>query len=433
MSIYGNKYITLDEHVRFITEAYFGKLPFLLEVEKAVHELRQPENLNRFKDLDASAPVQRINRLMEQGFGVEVFSLQIKHNDVVNVYTIPVATRYDVALDMNIDELVYATQSEGYRFKPNNHICIVCVLYRGLLQLEELSDAEIVAVMLHEIGHNFADAIYKDIRVANKEVAQVYYQYYIIAAIMQVFCLHFGNAIYILKNYNHKANNSKNLGKQYSKLKYNPIRGIKKAFGSKIQDFKSFSKAVITRYFGAGKLRNQIRKAEIYGLEKKAKKSLDRQNEVIADKFAGIYGYGPEQAQALLKMDSYRSKAAKFVDKLPGGKNKNRAFDQLVNQAIKYDEHPHTIQRIHEEIKVLKYELNKGCDPKYEAMIKGQIAELEQLLKDATTIVKTFNQDQKAQALYNAYINNQEPDAVDEEIEDKINDALDALLEKKES
>ena len=128
MGFYGNS-VFVDEHVKYITEVYFGKLPFLLEVEKAIHDLRTPENLNKFKDLDASEPVQKINRLMEQGFGMECFSLQIKHNDTINAYTIPVAIRYDVALDMNINELVYATQNEGYRFKPDNNLCIICYMY----------------------------------------------------------------------------------------------------------------------------------------------------------------------------------------------------------------------------------------------------------------------------------------------------------------
>jgi hypothetical protein len=132
-------------------------------------------------------------------------------------------------------------------------------------------------------------------------------------------------------------------------------------------------------------------------------------------------------------MNNQSSKAAQFVNKLPGGKAKNKRYDALLMKAYDIDEHPHVIQRIHSEINVLKYELKKGCDPKYEAMIKEQIAQLEKLINDATTIMKRFNQDQKAQALYNAYINQQEPDAVDAEIEDRINDALDALLSGGES
>jgi hypothetical protein len=432
MGLYGNKFIILDEHVRFITEAYFGKLPFLLEVEKAVHELRKPENLNRFKDLNASAPVQRINRLMEQGFGMEVFSFQIEHNDVINAYTSPVAIRYDIALNANIDQMVYVTQSEGYRFKPNNNICIICTMYMGLLN-SNLTDAEIVAVMLHEIGHNFADAIYKDIRLDNKEFAKSIYQTYITMAIMQAFTLHFGNAINIINQWSKKNNNSANLAKKYKKLKYNPIRGIGKAIGSKVHDFKDFCREVVDRYFGYNKLKRIVDQYEIYGVDRDVKKSLDRQNELIADKFAGIYGYGPEQGSALMKMDDIKSKASKFVDKLPGGKDRNNRYNQVVMSLDKYDEHPHIIQRINAEINVLKYELNKGCDPKYEAMIKYQIAQLEQLKITATTIVKDFNQNQKAKALYNAYINQQEPDAVDAEIEDRINDALDALLVRGES
>ena len=432
MGLYGNS-IFLNENLKYITEVYFGKLPFLLEVEKAIHELRTPENLNKFKDLDASAPVQKINRLMEQGFGMECFSLQIKHENIVNAFTVPVAIRYDVALDMDIDQLVYATQEEGYRFKPNNNICIICTVYRGLLALPELTDAEIVATLLHEIGHNFSDAFYKDIRVANKKTVQYCYSYYIIAAIYFAF-IRFNpkRAIGILNTWDRKTNNSRYLAKKYSNMKYNPIRGIKKALKSSFTDMKSFCKGVIRRYLQFGKSKNKRRMYDIFFDTNSNRKSFGRIDEVIADKFAGIYGYGPEQASGLLKMSNYRTPAAKFVDKLPGGKEKNKKFDELWIDADKFDEHPHYIQRINEEIKVLEYELKKGCDPKYAEVIKSQIAQLKTILKTATTIIKTFNEDEKAKALYNAYINNKEPNAVDEEIEDKINEALDSILSKGE-
>ena len=431
MGLYGNN-IFIDEHVRFINEAYFGKLPFLLEVEEAIHELRKPENLDKFKDLDASAPVQRINRLMEQGFGMECFSLQIKHNDTVNAYTIPVAIRYDVAIDMNINELVYATQSEGYRFKPNNNLCIICVIYRGLLMVPELTDSEIVAIMLHELGHNFTDAIYKKIRIANKKTVQYCYQYYFIIAIYMAFCKFKPlKALKFLSFWSKKKNNSIYQVNKNKNIKYNPIRGIKNTIGGTITDMRDFCKGVIKRYFQFGKAVKNKRMIEIFSSDNNInKKSFGRIDEVIADKFAGVYGYGPEQGSALLKMEKCRTKAAKFVDKLPGGKEKNRKYDQLWTDYTNWDEHPHHIQRINEEIKVLEFELKKGCDPKYATMIKSQIAQLKQLIKDASTIMKEFNEDEKAKALYNAYINNQEPLAVDEEIEDEINNALDALLTK---
>ena len=435
MGLYGNKFILLDEHLLFITEAYFGKLPFLLEVEKSVHELRKPENLNRFKDLDSSAPVQRINRLMEQGFGMEIFSLQIERSDYINAYTVPVATRYDVALNMNMQDLVEVSQSSGYRFKPNNHLCIICVMSIGLLKIKEITDGEIVATMLHEIGHNFAEALYKDIRTDTEETAKYLYRYYFQLVIRLVFEEHeFKDAILLLLHKNKVVNTSKHIGDKANKLKkFNPLRGLAKSLGSKIIDIKDFSKAVFKRYFKYTSLANQFKLAEIYDVKKQFRKSLDRQNEVIADKFVGIYGYGPEQGSGLLKMDNQPSKAAQFVNKLPGGKAKNKRYDALLIKANDIDEHPHVIQRINAEINVLKYELKKGCDPKYEAMIKQQIAQLEKLINDATTIMKRFNQDQKAQALYNAYINQQEPDALDAEIEDRINDALDALLSGGES
>ena len=427
MSLYGN--ILLDEnYIRYISEAYFGKLPFLLEVEKALHELRQPKYLGKLNDIDSCAPVQRINRLMEQGFGMDVFALQIDKSEYVDAYTKKIAIKYDVALDMEIEKLVTASPSTGYRFIPNNNLCLIVTLSLGLLKYD-FTDAEIVAIMLHEIGHNFADAIHEGIRIDNKDLVNLMYKYTIDIVIMTIVDQHKPfTALKILRNWSKKKNTSKYLVKKNRNIRFNPLRGIGKAIGAKCTDFKDFCKGVVKRYFKYGDLEQQLKLAKIYGIDKKARASLDRQDEVLADKFAGIYGYGPEQGSALLKLDNIESKSARFVNRLPGGKKKNEKYDKLLIGINKYDEHPHTIQRINEEINVLKYELNKGCDPKYEAVIKEQISQLEDLLHDATIVVKSFNSNQKARAKFNAYINQEEPDAVDKEIEDELNAAFDILL-----
>ena len=48
---------------------------------------------------------------------------------------------------------------KGYRFKPNNGFCIICVVFAGILTDNNITNEEVVAVMLHELFHNFADII----------------------------------------------------------------------------------------------------------------------------------------------------------------------------------------------------------------------------------------------------------------------------------
>jgi hypothetical protein len=161
------------------------------------------------------------------------------------------------------------------------------------------------------------------------------------------------------------------------------------------------------------------------------KKSLSRRNEIIADKFAAVYGYGPELSNGLLKMDNQKSKAYEVVDKLPGGKKINDKYDELYKNINEFDCHPYSIQRINECIKVLEDELKQeAMDPKMKKVILEQLDQLKEIIKDATTAKSEDERETKA-AIYNAYVNNKLPDATTKEIEKEITDNLNKIMEKK--
>jgi hypothetical protein len=82
-----------------------------------------------------------------------------------------------------------------------------------------------------------------------------------------------------------------------------------------------------------------------------------------------------------------------------------------------------------EEIKLLENELKKeDLDPKVKKVIQDQLNQLRDTIKLATTVKEEMSKREKAQTLYNQYMANECPDAVDKEIEDKIEDALDKVL-----
>jgi hypothetical protein len=424
MGIYGNYISESFDYLDVIQEAYFGKTETLLEIEKQIGLIRQ-NAAKRYTDINRSKEVLELNRLFEKQFGMEVFSLHVEQNNIINAYTALVATRFDIAFKEILAKKVTATKKDGYRFLPGNNLCIVCTVYLGLLNCQDLTDGEIVAIILHELGHNFADAIYKDIEIANKKQVKDYLDMLILTTILTC-------GLYLpgaLKEYYNNLN--KTVKKRESKTRKRPIHGLIKGIKAKCSDFFDVYNEVIER-LGMGRDINKYKKdADSKGYPKKVKKSASRYNEVIADKFAGIYGYGPEQGSALLKMDSQISKAEDIVNSIPGiGIKANKAYNDAIKDIYNYDCHPHVIQRINEEIKTLRYELQKSdLDPKLVKAMNEQLDQLEALKNEATKIVDSSRDNERARATFYKYVNDKDPNAIDDAIEEAINIAFDNVIE----
>ena len=420
MSIYCNNIINYK--YMLLNEAYFGKTETLLEIEKQIGVIRS--SIKKFTDINRSKEVLALNRLFEKQFGMEVFSLHIEQENTINAYTIPVAVNFDIAFNEILSRKVEASQKTGYRFKNGNNLCIICNIYMGLLCNKNFTDAEILAVILHELGHNFADALNKEIEVANKSNARAMIGIMIINCIISFGLAIPGEVAYYISNTN------KYKKKVESKTKQRRIHGLFKGVKATCVDFAQYLDEISSRL--------------LYGLlgtsytndpetQKKVKRSYSRQNEVIADKFAGIYGYGPEQASALLKMGKEPSRAKEFVDKIPGiGKQANDAFEAIFREIYKFDCHPNVIQRINEEIKTLKYELDKSdLDPKLIKAMKEQVKQLEKLKDEAMKVSKDLPESEQERAAFFAKVNEEDPDALDQDLEDYINRAFDSFLEDK--
>ena len=165
------------------------------------------------------------------------------------------------------------------------------------------------------------------------------------------------------------------------------------------------------------------------------RKDLDRQDEVFADKFAAIYGYGYELVTALEKLvdiSTNKSKAHDKLEKTEEGREHNKTYSRFKMKINDYDVHPHNIQRIQEEIAVLEYELKKhNVDPKQEAVIKLQIRQLKEMQKKIITAAKDADKDEKAKAEFYKYIHNKQPYGIDAKYEDYINKVLDEYLDNK--
>ena len=422
MSVYG----PLLEYTNLIclSEAYIGKTETLLQMEDQIGKIRE-RALRKFTDINKSPEVLAFNRLMEKQFGMDCFALYIDQSNIINAYTSVVGMRFDIALKDNISDWVEGNREIGFRWKAGNKLCIMSCIYLGVLANPNFTNEEILAILLHELGHNFADAIYDDIKIANRKSMEYYKEYLIITSIISFGLLLPTN----IAEYIHYLNSHQR--KQGKKNHKNIFRGISQGFHAMKTNFNEFWGQVKARLKGGSRYEYIKMILDARGAKENARKSFGRQNEVIADKFAGIYGYGPAQVSALFKMDKVENKAKNFVKKIPLiGEDNNDSFNAETVDLCDYDCHPHNIQRANEEIALLKREVERtDVDPKLKKMMNEQITQIQNILKEETKIIQDGSKSAKAREAYYAYINGECPMAVDEEIEDKIEDALNKALE----
>jgi len=435
MGVYDNH--TSDYLIDLVSldEAYIGKLPGLIEIEKQIGVIRA-SGLSPFKDNSTSPEVLKLNRLFEKQFGMDVYALHIDPSETVNAYTQVVANTFDLAELEDMPRWVEASQANGFRFKKDNPFCILVTIYFGIINDPQYTDAEILAILLHELGHNFADCLYDVINISNKRMMNNYRAALLKSAAIAVWIPILGwiYAAQVKKLINKTLNNGarnaaekkRQSGKQHNIAAF--FTGLK----TKYVDFSAYISEIINRLAGGGWIESYKRYLIQNGLGgEETKKKVGRQNEVFADKFAGVYGYGPEQGSALMKMTNNQSKASKKVDSLgEAARRANDSYIEALRDITDFDVHPHLIQRINSEIHLLEAELKKkDIDPKMKAVMQAQIDEMKRQLANLVKAQATASDREKAQAAYNKSKLKNDPNATTEQLEKDIEAAYDRLLD----
>lgn len=431
MSLNHNMFIS--ENMEFVNEAYVGKTPTLEKIEKKLGELRP-----KIKYSGANNTLKEtleINRLFEEQFGMDVFALNIEPNDNIDASTFPFFANYDIAESENFSEIIISDKKNGYRFRKNNNFCIMVNISTGLLMNDNYTDAEILAIILHEIGHNFQGGIdefvynfySKNLIELKKEIIQNAIEYAVtITGIPKAV-----KEIEPLFTHNNSINNKNQ--KKNQKVGNGKLSAFIKSIKPRVKNIKQLIIYIYDYLFDIEGIYNSHVKDETIGDKDIYRIYMGRRMEIFADKFVGVYGYGPDLATSFFKFESEirSAKVLKFISGFLGkyGEEISAVVTDLSKDDNMYDEHPHHIQRINENIKLLENELKKqNIDPKMKKVIQKQLDQIKKIVKDHTTLKVAISKSEQIKILYNQFINNECPDSVEKEIEDKIEEALDKAL-----
>jgi len=388
MGIYGIK-------KESINEVYFGETKEIKQLQKALSELRasvlRSDNF-LIKKANTLPEVLEFNRIVEEIFGFGSFSLQIEYNGSMNAFTIPLGYKLDV---YNTRKNLKADKQSIKYDKEVDYSCLVFIT-SGLLFNEKINDREILAIILHEIGHNFSSSLNNNhaiFSMVQKAMIVVDTIENILIAILFEPKLFANIATNITTDFNFTQKimiKIDNAIKQRAnkliifadsvesmKLLINAYKILFKSLKIVLNDpliiFKNLYLNII-KLIKAYNPMNIIRSLFLYNDEK------------VSDNFVTMFGYSSDLSSVLVKLnypeinmiEKYAYEKSSFILHLI-----NIILLPIQIIATGIDAHPTTAQRINDQLTYLEKELAKAnLDPKMEKNIKDKIKETRKELED---------------------------------------------------
>ncbi len=376
MAVY-SKMNNIKPRNQIVQEAYFGKTSEIQEAEKILGQWRSKYygSGNRFITSAAADPLfYEFCDKMADIFGFAEYLVVLKGEAMQNSATIPVGVLFT-----GQDAQVTKTKT-GYKYDGTPVMLQYCYPY--MLFDERITDGEVMAVFLHEIGHNFSHKantlicikhILTIIRYAILLVFELLTNP--IGAIGDTFLItNEGRKVY--KAFQSACNEDEAVSYVISLLKFIlalpttvliNIYSITNKFASPLAFVFTFFKNL---------LRNGI-----LGI------TIGIQDERIADNFATVYGYGPELYTALHKLGINSVSSVSTVHKLPVAGWIYDLLDIPQSWLLQLsNEHPTTDSRRKAQIRYLEAEMKKdGITPSARKMI---LKDLKQFDSDLTDIEK---------------------------------------------
>ena len=418
MGYFAENFDIVLEQVQPINEAYFGKTKEILAIEKAVHDLRTPYlsdeliNINMYTPkINQDPNKKKLQNAIKNAFGFSDVGLSIAAKKDFNACTMSASGLLDVDVDKLISSAKKVSSKEkGFKYDPKDGVILVMSINSGLFLDSNCSDGEVMAIILHEIGHNFS-------QIANRDVYKVSKYPSLFQALRTI-------ASIVNDVISFVANTMKGVAQPFdivqdivisictSFLSTNKF----KRFNIKIQDFinKYINKvekenpnaakaigAVSTGTSATLDILNSINylksfrillpnyKINIMSTSLNLLNSLVRKisrpdgysNEKFADQFPVMYGYGPEFISSMQKISNSSSNSAEeLLDRsipiIPAILDIYYLPIYILESEI--DEHPLEIDRINMSMDEINKEINDmNLDSKTRAKIQKDAKEMK--------------------------------------------------------
>lgn len=379
-------------NIKAIQEVYFGNTKGIekLQTQLSIFRARCFKENKFSRKENTYEELTQFNRIAEEVFGFKTFALQIHMADYTNAFTLPVCGKFDI--NKTYEETIYKKDQIKFN-KDAGYSCLVFMTYR-LFMDKKYTDREIMAIILHEIGHNFSEAINKTGTAFNNIKKSIIVYDIIMTAIQSVL----SDNAYSLSDAgtNIVALTTLNLNKTQS-LYIEVMEKIKKNHKNFLIVMNTISrnkaillgilKSIIEKINITILLLNPIRYLRLllgviikYNPIQILYAHFGYNEEKTSDTFATMHGYGADLSSALYKMH-YSNKDMKIPN--PANHIRNLMYLPIIILSTPTMAHPETITRIKEQISYLEKELEMdNMDKKMRKEVESQIKEMNQLIDE---------------------------------------------------
>ena len=350
-----------------LNEVYFGEQPELLEAVVHLGNFRKKyTNIKgRVKSKwNADPELDKFNTCIEKLFGFKSFYLNVYHNLIVDAHT--VSCKYALG-DLVNESKIYRT-NKGYKY--NGIISAVISASTELMFTNSFTDREVMAILLHEIGHCFSNKLTPIIDVTGK-LCSIFY-------IPSV-------AIHLLQDPMHGAEELSGFSNKFREFY---IKMNKNEFvGELLNSIDLVSNITKNTFYMIINSIPGIRFINLLSPTINIFMPVDFLDENIADNFATIYGFGPELVTALDKLDTNLTALKKIEYATPVIGWFAGVLDIASEFVIQlFDEHPTISSRRKAQYNYLLKEMdNADANPKLKKEIEIEISRMENAMNKIET------------------------------------------------
>lgn len=138
-----------------INEIYIGESKEIKEMLECISIFRKRHMENYYFNTKVSVDpeILKFNRLVEEYWGFGRFALVVKPGQIMNAMTIPLGYRLDYSAKKHI------SSRKGFKYDKKDGNSTIVWIYAGIILNPIFTDRECLAIILHEIGHNFEATI----------------------------------------------------------------------------------------------------------------------------------------------------------------------------------------------------------------------------------------------------------------------------------
>ena len=392
----------LHEDTSIVNEAYFGKKPNVLKIERAFDSIfKKYCNPVRVEKIINCKEIEVIRECLKSEFGFKDIGFMINPTSVKNAGTVPLLICLSDPTIMERKKSI-ETSKEGIKFTKSAKMCFVIIFFAGIFDQnpdhgEPLTGGEMTAILLHEIGHNFTASLSKKYQKNAPFMPTMKTIGSILQVVTDVLTLNakelFGDISMVFGSPKSQNELVEYIAKHYEKDMKKTIEKVKKENPEAYKEAMEGLVISMEKERKREKVKNTIRRTLflpllplrtlqrlVHGMFNFLTRNLGYLDERFADNFASMYGYGPESISGLNKL-TY-GEVISYDETIPVLGHLTNIINMIPSIVTKaFDEHPNMPARYKNTVRELERELNSpNIDDKTKEIIRKQIKETDAIM-----------------------------------------------------